>query len=98
MIPEWVSCPSPVHHPTVHANCTLAQGSSVWDDSSASTPIPEGCWGRDFSGPICTLNGECQLQHDCQDDTKPRSSQQPVFNKQGPKEDDLQVVVLCWII
>lgn len=76
------------------ANCTLAQCSSVWDDNSASTAIPEGCWGRDFSGPICTSNGECQLQWDCQDDRKSLSSQQPVFNKQGLREDGLQVVVL----
>lgn len=96
MITEWVLGPSSALYPSYPAsvsNVLRAKCSTPCGRRRLPHPFLNVAWRRDFSGPIWTSNGECQLQEGCQNDTKPQCSPQPTFRSQGTKEDGFQGVV-----
>jgi hypothetical protein len=90
MTTEWALGPSSVHYPSCPAflsNVLLSKCSTLCGRCWFSHPSLNVAWRRDFSGPIWTLNGECQLQEGCQNDTKPQWSPQPGHQRGWPSSD-----------
>lgn len=92
MTTEWALGSSSAHYhypscPASLSNVLLAKCSTLCGRCRFPHPSLNVAWRRDFSGPIWTLNGECQLQEGCQNDTKPQWSPQPGHQRGWPSSD-----------